>query len=138
MSSDAGGEVIIFGRRLSLSSQVIPIYQGMMPFMPIRLYKRHDLSKNKFSPSDMTLNSASTISIGSQHIAEKEEAKQGGGYNRLTRGFCSGNLPNENRCLQRSLWFYKGCNRFNKKVYYCRQIRRNFFETHHDSLVRLP
>ena len=31
----------------------------------------------------MTLNSASSISIGSQHIAEKEEAKQGGRYNTL-------------------------------------------------------
>ena len=40
--------------------------------------------------SDMTLNSASSISIGSQHIAKKEEAKQGGRYNRLTRGYCSG------------------------------------------------
>ena len=49
-----------------------------MPFMPIRLYKRYDLSENKLPPSDMTLNSASSISIGSQHIAEKEEAKQGG------------------------------------------------------------
>ena len=28
--------------------------------------------------SDMTLNSASSISAGSQHMAEKEEAKQGG------------------------------------------------------------
>ena len=35
---------------------------------------------------DMTLNSASSISIGSQHIAEKEEANQGGIYNRLNRG----------------------------------------------------
>ena len=41
--------------------------------MPIRLYKRHDLRKNKLSPSDMTLNSASTISIGSEHIAEKKK-----------------------------------------------------------------
>ena len=46
MPSDAGGEVVIFWRRRSLSIQVIPIYQGVMPFMTIRLYKRHDL---KFS-----------------------------------------------------------------------------------------
>ena len=49
-----------------------------MPFMPIRLYKRYDLSENKLPPSDITLNSASSISVRSQHIAEKEEAKQGG------------------------------------------------------------
>ena len=46
--------------------------------MPIRLYKRYDLSENKLPPSDMTLISASSISVGSQHVAEKEEAKQGG------------------------------------------------------------
>ena len=34
--------------------------------------------------------------------------------------------------------FEKGCNRLNKKVYYFRQARRDFFETHHESLVRLP
>ena len=66
--------------------------------------------------SNMTLNSASTISIGSEHISKKEESKQGGRYNRLTRYYCSGKLPNVNRCLQRSLWFCMGCNRFNKKV----------------------
>ena len=49
-----------------------------MPFMPITLYKRYGLSKKKLPPSDMTLNSASSISVGSQHIAEKEEAKQVG------------------------------------------------------------
>ena len=40
--------------------------------------KRNDLSENKLPPSDITLNSASSISVGSNHIAEKEEAKQGG------------------------------------------------------------
>ena len=39
--------------------------------------------------SYMTLNSASTISIGSENISEKEEAKEGERYNRLTRGYCS-------------------------------------------------
>ena len=38
MPSDAGGEVVIFWSRLSLSSQVIPIYQKVMPFLPKRLY----------------------------------------------------------------------------------------------------
>ena len=42
--------------------------------------------------SEMTLNSASSICIGSHHISEKEEAKQGGRYNRLTRGYCKGTL----------------------------------------------
>ena len=88
--------------------------------------------------SDMTKNSASTISIGSEHIAKKEEAKQGGRYNRLSRGYCSRKLPNGNRCLQRSLWFCKVFNSFNKRVYYCQQVHRNCFEMHHDSLVHLP
>ena len=34
--------------------------------------------------SGMTLNSASSISIGYQYITKKEEAKQGGRYDRLT------------------------------------------------------
>ena len=42
----------------------------------------------------MTLNSASTIYIGSDHISGKEEAKKGGRYNRLTRGYCSSKLHN--------------------------------------------
>ena len=87
--------------------------------------------------SDMTLNSASTISIGSEHIAKEEEAKQGGRYNRLTIGYCSGKLPNGKICLQRIIWFCKGCNRFNKKVYYCQKVHHHCFEIHHDSLVRL-
>ena len=36
----------------------------------------------------MTLNIPLNIYIGSEHISEKEEAKQGGRYNRLTRGYC--------------------------------------------------
>ena len=76
-----------------------------MSFMPIRLYKSHDLSKNKISPSDMTLNIASSISIGYQHISEKEEAKQGGRYNKLTKGYCSGNFPNENNASREAFGF---------------------------------
>ena len=79
--------------------------------------------------SDMTLNSASTIYIGSEHIAEKEEAKLGGRYNMLSRGYFSGNLPNGKICLHISLWFYKGYNRFNKKVYYCQQVHHIFLNT---------
>ena len=66
--------------------------------------------------SGMSLSSASSISIGYQHMIKKEEAKQGGRYNRLTKGYCSGKLHNGNRCLHRSLYFCKVCNRFNKKV----------------------
>ena len=63
--------------------------------------------------SDMTLKSVSTISIGSEHMSEKKEAKLGGIYNRLTGGYCSGKFLNVNICLQRSLWFCKGFNWFN-------------------------
>ena len=88
--------------------------------------------------SEITLNSALSISIGSQHISKREEAREVGRYSRLTREYCSGRLPIGKRCLKRSLWFCKGCNRFNKKTYYCRQVGRDCFGTHHDSLVRLP
>ena len=37
--------------------------------------KMNDLRENKLPPSDTTLNSVSSISVGSQHIAEKKEAK---------------------------------------------------------------
>ena len=47
--------------------------------------------------SDMTQNSASTISIQSEHISEKVESKQGGRYNRLSRGYFSGKLLRLNR-----------------------------------------
>ena len=57
--------------------------------------------------SGTTLNIASTISIGSEHISKIEESKQGGRYNRLTRGYCSGKFPNGNRCLQKIFWFCK-------------------------------
>ena len=109
-----------------------------MPLIPVSLCKRHDLSKHELSPSEMNINSASAISIGYQHIAEKEEAKQGERYNSLTRGSCSGKLPNGNICLHVSLLFCKGCSRFNKKVYYCRNVCPNCFETHHYSLVCIP
>ena len=49
--------------------------------------------------SDMTQNSSSIITIGYEHFSEKEEAKLGGIYNRITRGCCSRKLPNVNRCL---------------------------------------
>ena len=58
--------------------------------------------------SDLTQSSAS-------HFSEKEEAKLGGRYNRLTRGYCSWKLPKGKICLQRSLWFCNGCHGFNNK-----------------------
>ena len=53
--------------------------------------------------SNMTLNSASTVSIFSEPTYEKEEAKDGWRYNRFGRGYCSGKLTNVKRCLKRSL-----------------------------------
>ena len=88
--------------------------------------------------SCITQYSASSISIGYQHIYEIGEAIEGVRYNRLTRGYCSGSLPNVKIHLKRSLWFYKGCNRFNNKTYYFQQVGRDFFVMNHDSLVRLP
>ena len=69
--------------------------------------------------SNITQYSASSISIGSQNISEREESREGEIYNTLTSGYCLGRLPNGNKCLKTSLWFCKGCNRFNKKTYYC-------------------
>ena len=87
---------------------------------------------------DITQYSASSIYIGYQNIAEKEEAREGGRYNRLTRGYCPGRLTNGKRRLKRSLWFCKECNSFNKQMYYFRQVGRDCFTTHHKSLIRLP
>ena len=69
--------------------------------------------------SGITPYSASSISIVYQHMSEREEDREGGRYNRITRVYCSDRLSNGKRRLQKSLWFYKGCNRFNKKTYYC-------------------
>ena len=41
--------------------------------------------------------------IGYQHTAVKEEAREGGRYNRTVRGYCNVRLPNGNICLGRSL-----------------------------------
>ena len=49
--------------------------------------------------SDITQYSASSISIESQHISKREEARYGGRYDKITRGYCSGSFHNGNRCL---------------------------------------
>ena len=91
---------------------------------------------------DTTINSASsfaytlvTSTIGSQHTSEKEEAREGGIYNRNNRGYFNGRLTNGKRFLNRTILF---CNRhtsFNRKTYYCQQVGRKCFVTHPDSLV---
>ena len=81
----------------------------------------------------MTLNSASSISIGSQNIGEKEEAKQVGRYNRLTRGYCSGRFLNGRQALGFAGDLIGSTRR-------CTIVDKSdiTFETHHDSLVHLP
>ena len=49
-----------------------------------------------------------TSTIGSQHTAEKEGAREGGRYNRTTIDYCNGGLPNGKRCIKRNLVFYNG------------------------------
>ena len=95
--------------------------------------------------SDITLNSASLLvyaavasTIGSQHTAKTEGAREGGRCNRTTRGYCSGRLPNGKRCLKRTLLFCNGCTRFNKKTYFCQQVGHDCFAMHHNFLVRHP
>ena len=88
--------------------------------------------------SDITLNSASSISIRSQHTAERDEDREWGRYNRLTREYSSGNLPNGKRCLKTRLWFCKVCNIGSTIIHTIKQVGRDCFATHHDSLVRLP
>ena len=95
--------------------------------------------------SDITLSSASSISytlvtstIGYQHTSKNEEARKGGIYDWLFRGYCSDKLINLKRRLTRNLWFFNGCSRFNNNTYYCQQFGRDRFSTHHDSLVCLP
>ena len=55
--------------------------------------------------SDITQYSASSISIGSQHISEIEEAREGGRYNRITIVYYSGRLTNGKIFLNRILGF---------------------------------
>ena len=53
--------------------------------------------------------------IGSQHTSVKEEARGGKSYNRTVRGYCNVSLPNVNRCIGISLYFYNGFTiRFNR------------------------
>ena len=42
-----------------------------------------------------------TSNSGYQNTAEKVGAREEGKYNRTTGGYCSGRLPNGNRCLKR-------------------------------------
>ena len=59
--------------------------------------------------------------IGYQHTAVKEEAREGGRYNRAVRGYCNVRLPNGERCFGISLCFYNGFTiRFNRVTYYCK------------------
>ena len=76
-----------------------------------------------------------TSDIGSQHTAEKEGAREGGRYNRTTGCYWNDRLPNGNRFLKRTHWFFNGCAMFNKKTYYCQQVGHDCFLTHIESLV---
>ena len=78
------------------------------------------------------------FTIGYQHNAEREEAREGVRYNRTFRGLCSSRLTNGNRFMNIILWFCNLCDRFNKKTYYFQQVGRDCFAIHHDSLVLIP
>ena len=72
------------------------------------------------SPSAAVRTISDLTQSSDSHFSEKEEAKLGGRYNRITRGYCSQKLPNGKRRIYRSLWFCNECNGFNnKRVYYC-------------------
>ena len=75
--------------------------------------------------------------IGSQHTAVKEEAREGGKYNRAVRGRCDVRLPNGKRCLGRSLCFYNGFTiRFNRITYYCKQVGHDYFASHLETIIQ--
>ena len=76
----------------------------------LRFFSSPSRSTEVRNISDITLNSASSSAcasvdstIGSQHTAEKKGAREGGRYNRTTRGYCNGRLPNGNILLKRTI-----------------------------------
>ena len=75
--------------------------------------------------------------IGSQHIAVKEEARERRRYNRAVRGYCNVRLPNGKICLSRFLCFYNGFNiRFNRITYYCKQVGCDNFALYLGTLIQ--
>ena len=66
-----------------------------------------------------------TSTIGYHSTAEKEGARKGGRHKKNAGGYCNGSLPNGNICLNITLWFFNGCNMFNKKTYNCQQVGRD-------------
>ena len=84
--------------------------------------------------------SATTLvdtTIGSQHTAVKEEAREGGRYTRAVRGYCNVRLPNGKRCFGTSLCFYNDITiRFNMITYYCKQVGHDYFASHIETLIQ--
>ena len=120
-------------------------YETVYTCRELHLFSSASPSTDIGTISDITLNSASsfaytlvTSTIGSQYTDEKEEAREGGIYNRITSDYCNLMLRNVNRCPKRTLWFCNSCSRFNKKTYYYQQVGRDCFVTHHDSLICHP
>ena len=75
--------------------------------------------------------------IGYQHTAVKEEAREGGRYNRDVRGYFNVRLPGGKRCLGRSLCFCNGFTiRFNRITYYCKQVGHDYFASHLETLIQ--
>ena len=99
-------------------------------------------SKEVRTISDITIIGASLLSytsvnytIGSQRTTEKEGSREGGRNNRTTGGYCNVRFPNGKIYLKRTHWFWNGCDLFNKKTYYCKQVGRDCFVTRLDSII---
>ena len=91
------------------------------------------MGKNNGSISATTL---VDTTIGSQHTAVKEEAREGGRYNRAVRGYCDVSLPNGNICLSRYICFYDGfIIRFKRITYYCKQVGHYYFASYLETLI---
>ena len=74
-------------------------------------------------------------SIGYQHTSVKEGYVEEVRYNSNSIGSFQVKLPNINICLNRTLWFFNVCTRFNIKTHFCKTLFHDWFVTHIDSLV---
>ena len=103
------------------------------------------LNYSSSSPRNSEISTISDITIATDpttavdHTASKEVQLEGGGYNRVSKGYCHRRLPNGRRFVKRILWYCHDCSiQFGRRTYYCKQNGHDCFASHRDSLVRLP
>ena len=66
--------------------------------------------------ASLLASSLSAYNLCSYNTVAKVEYKQKIHFNRTSRGDFSRRLPNQKKFIKRTLWFFNGCTKFNKKV----------------------